>query len=157
MKTLCSKLYLTWAIKTQNRAQYQEASITLDGVTLADSLIRWSPNEWHSVCWGIPQCLPIRRSEKLPGHLIRVHNEHSVYILGKPETYNLFITDYGFYSLYLHTTARNTAVPSYTVNKIFHRICMAQNICNHIREHNQNHSVITAYYTNAAAADNSTQ
>jgi hypothetical protein len=40
MKTLCSKLYLTRDIKTQNRAQEKEASITLDGVTLTDSLIR---------------------------------------------------------------------------------------------------------------------
>jgi hypothetical protein len=31
-----------------------EASITLDGVTLTDSLIRWSPNEWPSVCREIP-------------------------------------------------------------------------------------------------------
>jgi hypothetical protein len=27
---------------------------TLDGVTLTDSLLRWSPNEWPSVCWNIP-------------------------------------------------------------------------------------------------------
>jgi hypothetical protein len=31
-----------------------EASITLDGVTLTDALIRWSPNEWASVCREIP-------------------------------------------------------------------------------------------------------
>jgi hypothetical protein len=31
-----------------------EASITLDGVTLTDSLIRWSPNECPSVCREIP-------------------------------------------------------------------------------------------------------
>jgi hypothetical protein len=31
-----------------------EASITLDGVTLTDSLIRWSLNEWPSVCREIP-------------------------------------------------------------------------------------------------------
>jgi hypothetical protein len=31
-----------------------EASITLDGVTLTDPLIRWSPNEWSSVCREIP-------------------------------------------------------------------------------------------------------
>jgi hypothetical protein len=31
-----------------------EASITLDGVTLTDSLIGWSPNEWPSVCREIP-------------------------------------------------------------------------------------------------------
>jgi hypothetical protein len=30
-----------------------EASITLGGVTLNDSLIGWSPNEWPSVCWEI--------------------------------------------------------------------------------------------------------
>jgi hypothetical protein len=30
-----------------------EASITLDGVTLTDSLIRWSPNEWPSVFRGL--------------------------------------------------------------------------------------------------------
>jgi hypothetical protein len=31
-----------------------EACITLDGVTRADLLVRWSPNEWPSVCWEIP-------------------------------------------------------------------------------------------------------
>jgi hypothetical protein len=51
-----------------------EASITLDGVTLTDSLINWSPNEWPSVCREIPQCLPIRCS----GRLISLHNEHPV-------------------------------------------------------------------------------
>jgi hypothetical protein len=41
---------LTRVIKTQNRGQ----AITLDGVTLTDSLIGWSPNEWPSVCRDIP-------------------------------------------------------------------------------------------------------
>jgi hypothetical protein len=31
-----------------------EASITLDGVTLTDPVIRWSPNEWPSVCRDVP-------------------------------------------------------------------------------------------------------
>jgi hypothetical protein len=31
-----------------------ETSTTLDGVTLTDILIRWSPNEWPSVCREIP-------------------------------------------------------------------------------------------------------
>jgi hypothetical protein len=31
-----------------------EASITLDGVTLTDSLLRWSPNEFFSLCREIP-------------------------------------------------------------------------------------------------------
>jgi hypothetical protein len=31
-----------------------EASVTLDGVTLTGSLIRWSPNEWPSVLREIP-------------------------------------------------------------------------------------------------------
>jgi hypothetical protein len=51
-----------------------EVSITLDGVTLTDSLIRWSPNEWPSVYREIPQYLPIRCS----GRLISLHNEHSI-------------------------------------------------------------------------------
>jgi hypothetical protein len=51
-----------------------EASITLDGVTLTDSLIRWSPNEWPSVCREIPQCLPVRCS----GRLLCLHNEHTI-------------------------------------------------------------------------------
>jgi hypothetical protein len=49
-----------------------EASIALNDVTLTDSLIRWSPNEWHSVWREIPQCLPIRCTERL----ISLHNEH---------------------------------------------------------------------------------
>jgi hypothetical protein len=51
-----------------------EASITLDVVTLTDSLIRWSPNEWPSVFREIPQCLPIRCS----GRPISLHNEHCI-------------------------------------------------------------------------------
>jgi hypothetical protein len=31
-----------------------EVSITLDGVTPTDSLIRWSPTEWTSVCRELP-------------------------------------------------------------------------------------------------------
>jgi hypothetical protein len=42
--------WLTWVIKTQNT---MEAFITLDGVTLTDPLVRWSPNEWPSVCLEI--------------------------------------------------------------------------------------------------------
>jgi hypothetical protein len=38
MRTLCSKLYLTQAIKTQNRAQQNDTSVTLDGITLTDSM-----------------------------------------------------------------------------------------------------------------------
>jgi hypothetical protein len=52
-----------------------EASITLDDVPLTDSLIRWSPNKWPSVCRG-NQCLPIRRS----GRLISLQNEHSIHV-----------------------------------------------------------------------------
>jgi hypothetical protein len=51
-----------------------EASITQDGVTLTDSLIRWSPNEWPSVCPEIPHCLPIRCS----GCVISLHSEHCI-------------------------------------------------------------------------------
>jgi hypothetical protein len=76
MKTLCSKLYLTRAIKTQNKAQEKETSVTLDGATLTDWLIRWSSNEWQSVWRGIPLCLPITHSEKLPRRLISLQNEH---------------------------------------------------------------------------------
>jgi hypothetical protein len=43
--------WLTRVIKTRNTI---EASITLDGLALTDSLIRWSPNEWPSVCQKIP-------------------------------------------------------------------------------------------------------
>jgi hypothetical protein len=43
--------WLTRVTKTQNTI---EASITLDTVTLTDSLIRWPPNEWPSVCQEIP-------------------------------------------------------------------------------------------------------
>jgi hypothetical protein len=38
MKIPCSKLYLTGAIKTQKRAQQNDASVTLDSVTLTVSL-----------------------------------------------------------------------------------------------------------------------
>jgi hypothetical protein len=48
-----------------------EASITVDGVTLTDSLIRWSEFA------GRYQCLPIRCS----GRLISMQNEHSIYQL----------------------------------------------------------------------------
>jgi hypothetical protein len=50
MKTFCSKLYLTQGIKTQNRALYKEASVTVGGVTLTDSVIGSLPNESPSVC-----------------------------------------------------------------------------------------------------------
>jgi hypothetical protein len=40
MKTLCSELYLTRAIRTQNNAQQNGPSVTVDGVTLTDSLDR---------------------------------------------------------------------------------------------------------------------
>jgi hypothetical protein len=46
-----------------------EASITLDGVTLTDSLIRWLPNKWPSVCRAIPYCLP-----RCFGRLISLYN-----------------------------------------------------------------------------------
>jgi hypothetical protein len=92
MKTPCSKLYFTRAIKTQNRAEQKEASITLNGITLTDSLIRWSLNEWPSVCQGIPLCLPITSSEKLPERLISLLNEHLV--LSSPKC-NPTVTDTG--------------------------------------------------------------
>jgi hypothetical protein len=38
MKTLCCKLYLTRTIKTQKRAQQNDASVTVDAVTLTDLL-----------------------------------------------------------------------------------------------------------------------
>jgi hypothetical protein len=58
--------------KTQNRAQQNDASVTVDGVTLTD-WIRSSSNEWPSVYRGIPQC-----SLKLPVHPISLRSEHSV-------------------------------------------------------------------------------
>jgi hypothetical protein len=51
-----------------------EASITLDGLTLTDPLIRWSLNKWPSVCREIP-VLTIRCS----GRLISLQNEHPIY------------------------------------------------------------------------------
>jgi hypothetical protein len=51
-----------------------EASITLDGITLTDSLIRWSTNEWPFVFREIPQWLPIRWC----GRLISLHNKLSL-------------------------------------------------------------------------------
>jgi hypothetical protein len=53
MKSLCSKLYLTRVIKTQNRAQKNNASVTVDGVTLPDSLGRMF-TEWMTgdVLWS---------------------------------------------------------------------------------------------------------
>jgi hypothetical protein len=44
------------------------------------ALIKWSPNEWPSVCWGLPHCFPIRDSKKFPGCLISLQNEHSIVI-----------------------------------------------------------------------------
>jgi hypothetical protein len=47
-----------WTLIHTSRKDTEEstiqASITLDGVTLTDCLIRWSPNEWPSVCREIP-------------------------------------------------------------------------------------------------------
>jgi hypothetical protein len=45
---------LTRVIKTEQSTM--EASITLDGVTLTDSLLTWSPNEWPSVYREILVC-----------------------------------------------------------------------------------------------------
>jgi hypothetical protein len=59
-----------------------EASITLDGLTRTDSLLRWPPNEWPSVCRK-HHCLPIRCSERL----ISLNNEHPIYL-----TYNSIIS-----------------------------------------------------------------
>jgi hypothetical protein len=74
-----NKLYLTWAMKTQNRAQQNDASVTVDGVTMTDSLDQVI-TEWISFSLlGIPQCPPIRRTQKLPAYLISLLNEHSVY------------------------------------------------------------------------------
>jgi hypothetical protein len=45
MQTFYAELYLTWAIKTQNRAQRNDASVTVSDITRTD-WIRWLPNEW---------------------------------------------------------------------------------------------------------------
>jgi hypothetical protein len=50
---------LTHTSHTDTEQMTIEASITLDGVTRTDSLIRWSPNEWLLVCREIPGS-PIR-------------------------------------------------------------------------------------------------
>jgi hypothetical protein len=78
---LCSKLYLTWAIKTQNRALL----IYKCCVTLTGSLIRWFLNEWPSVCRALPQCVRGPRTEKLRGRLTTrctlhktINSSHSV-------------------------------------------------------------------------------
>jgi hypothetical protein len=82
MKTLCSKLCITWAIKTQTRAQQNDASVTVYSVTLTHWL-GWLPNEWSSVCREIPQCRPIRRSQKLPALPISLRSEQYMYMCGK--------------------------------------------------------------------------
>jgi hypothetical protein len=43
--------WLTRVIKTEQSTI--ESSITVDGITLTGPLNRWSPNEWHSVCWEV--------------------------------------------------------------------------------------------------------
>jgi hypothetical protein len=50
-----------------------EASITLDGVTLTDSLIRWSPNKWPSVCREIPVS-----ADKMFWKSKSLHSEHYI-------------------------------------------------------------------------------
>jgi hypothetical protein len=78
MKTLCSKLCLTHDKNEQKRAQQNDPSVTVDGVTdWLTHWIGWLPNERSSVCWGIPQCVLIRRSRKLPAHPISLGSEHS--------------------------------------------------------------------------------
>jgi hypothetical protein len=65
------KVQADWTL-TDTEQSTIEVFTTLDGVTLVDPLIRWSPNEWSSVCREIPQCLPIRCS----GRLVSLQNEH---------------------------------------------------------------------------------
>jgi hypothetical protein len=50
----CSERRLIGHRLTRARKNTIEASITLDGVTVTDSLIRWSPIEWSLVCREIP-------------------------------------------------------------------------------------------------------
>jgi hypothetical protein len=57
-----------------------EASITLDGVTLTDPLIRWSPTEWPSVCPEIPVS-----TDKMFWSLISLQNERPILLLRNSE------------------------------------------------------------------------
>jgi hypothetical protein len=77
MKTLCPKLYLTCDKNEQNRAQQNYPSVKVDGITLTDSL-DWVITKWmtFSLLGGIPQCVPTRRSWKLPAHPIILCSEH---------------------------------------------------------------------------------
>jgi hypothetical protein len=65
--------------KTQNRAQQNETAVTVYGVKLTH-WIWWSPNEWPSLCWGIPQCTPVIFLQKLPAHPISLRSEHCIFV-----------------------------------------------------------------------------
>jgi hypothetical protein len=49
--------------------------------------------------------------------------------LEKPETYSILIVDCGLCPQYLHTSARNVAISSYSVPKGFKKKCVGHNIC----------------------------
>jgi hypothetical protein len=59
-----------------------EASITLNDVTLTDSLIRLWPNEWHSVCQEIP-----------------VSSDKMFWTANKPARWTLYIISYNSLTL----------------------------------------------------------
>jgi hypothetical protein len=85
LSSLIWKLYLTQAIKTQNRALYKEAFVTPGGATLTESVIRSLLNESSSVFLVHPRYMVTGHSEELCAHLISLHNErlvlHNLYLL----------------------------------------------------------------------------
>lgn len=73
-----------------------------------------------TVCWDFWPSV----DEQLEGVLFKFCCQSKIIQrLEKPETYDLFIVDYGLYALDLHTTARNVVICSYTVTKTS-EICM---------------------------------
>jgi hypothetical protein len=78
-KFFSSKLYFTWAIKTQNRSRQNDSFVTLDGVTMTDSMEQVI-TEWMTFSLPMdPTMSADKRSQRLLAHLISLHNERSIW------------------------------------------------------------------------------
>jgi hypothetical protein len=75
MKAPCSKLYLTQAIKIQNRTQQNDASVTVIGITLTDS----GDHRMNDLQFaGDLTVSANKKFSEAPAHLISLCSEHYV-------------------------------------------------------------------------------